>query len=524
VDQRATLLDQGGSSRLQILARQPPAPGGPTLSFICPAVHEPELGPEDTTKPLFLFLPGLDGLGATAEPQWPDLERHYEIRVLQISAEDRSSWGTLLSFVADFVEGWLARASGAGNAAAPPVLMGESMGGVVALSVALRGDLQDRLGGLVLVNPATSIESTALPQIADTLAAIPGAVPAGERPLSALLDALPDPLGLRGSPLAAALPNRTVGDLAYGAVGGGFIAATALDLNQAQRILALAAASGAELAARVARGDGAAAALEAAEVAAAGMDMLLALLPAGAVQHRVAEWIVPGARALSGRLGEVRVPVLAVCGDSDNLLPSSDEGERLRAAIPDCTLVRARNTGHAALDDRFNLTRAVLRSPLAPPRPPRDYVRDFVTPSPAQFDEAWQSTRRASALDPAPYHVPRAARLFDRVRLTGRGAGRGAELRELVSPAWYSCDPATGRVVAGLEGLPAQVSGKPLLFVGNHQVLALELALLVGQVYREQGVLMRGLAHPLLFSSQDFAAAPGPFPPTRSASRASPER
>ena len=78
--------------------------------------------------------------------------------------------------------------------------------------------------------------------------------------------------------------------------------------------------------------------------------------------------------------------------------------------------------------------------------------------------------------------------------------------------------------MAGLEGLPAQVSGKPLLFVGNHQVLALELALLVGQVYREQGVLMRGLAHPLLFSSQDFAAAPGPFPPTRSASRAPTER
>jgi hypothetical protein len=46
----------------------------------------------------------------------------------------------------------------------------------------------------------------------------------------------------------------------------------------------------------------------------------------------------------------------------------------------------------------------------------------------------------------------------------------------------------------------------------------------VGQVYREQGVLMRGLAHPLLFSSQDFAAAPGPFPPTRSASRAPTER
>jgi hypothetical protein len=39
-----------------------------------------------------------------------------------------------------------------------------------------------------------------------------------------------------------------------------------------------------------------------------------------------------------------------------------------------------------------------------------------------------------------------------------------------------------------------------LLLVGNHQTLALDLGVITEQFLREQGVLPRGLAHPVIFA------------------------
>ena len=81
---------------------------------------------------------------------------------------------------------------------------------MVTLGMALREDLKDKLGGVVLVNPATSVGDTILPQVAELFAAIPDAVPLGGSTLSSILGALPDPFGLQNSPVFRALPNRTV--------------------------------------------------------------------------------------------------------------------------------------------------------------------------------------------------------------------------------------------------------------------------------------------------------------------------
>lgn len=54
-----------------------------------------------------------------------------------------------------------------------------------------------------------------------------------------------------------------------------------------------------------------------------------------------------------------------------------------------------------------------------------------------------------------------------------------------------------GSVVEGLSALP--VGSGPVLLVGNHQTLAFDLGVLIDEVLREKGVLMRGLAHPLAF-------------------------
>jgi hypothetical protein len=51
------------------------------------------------------------------------------------------------------------------------------------------------------------------------------------------------------------------------------------------------------------------------------------------------------------------------------------------------------------------------------------------------------------------------------------------------------------RVVQGLAEVPVD---RPLLFVGNHQLFAPDMPLMIEQFLREKRMLLRGLAHPFV--------------------------
>lgn len=53
-----------------------------------------------------------------------------------------------------------------------------------------------------------------------------------------------------------------------------------------------------------------------------------------------------------------------------------------------------------------------------------------------------------------------------------------------------------GKIVRGLAGIPEE---GPVLFVGYHMLLGLELAPMVGQFFKEKNIILRGMAHPLMF-------------------------
>lgn len=53
-----------------------------------------------------------------------------------------------------------------------------------------------------------------------------------------------------------------------------------------------------------------------------------------------------------------------------------------------------------------------------------------------------------------------------------------------------------GKIVKGLSGIPSE---GPVLFVGYHMLLGLELSPLVLRIYSERGILVRGMAHPIMF-------------------------
>lgn len=53
-----------------------------------------------------------------------------------------------------------------------------------------------------------------------------------------------------------------------------------------------------------------------------------------------------------------------------------------------------------------------------------------------------------------------------------------------------------GKIVRGLSGIPSE---GPVLYVGYHMLLGLELAPLVSQLLIERNIHVRGIAHPMLF-------------------------
>lgn len=55
----------------------------------------------------------------------------------------------------------------------------------------------------------------------------------------------------------------------------------------------------------------------------------------------------------------------------------------------------------------------------------------------------------------------------------------------------------SGKIVRSLAGIPSE---GPVLFVGYHMMLGLELIPLVSRIWTERNILLRGIAHPLMFT------------------------
>ncbi len=107
--------------------------------------------PPKPDRPLFVFLPGMDGGGLLLRSQIPKLAEHFDIRCLAIPADDMASWDVLVSETIALIEA--EKQAGKGSQR-PVYLCGESFGGCLAMKVVLEApQVCDRL---ILVNPASS--------------------------------------------------------------------------------------------------------------------------------------------------------------------------------------------------------------------------------------------------------------------------------------------------------------------------------------------------------------------------------
>jgi pimeloyl-ACP methyl ester carboxylesterase len=118
------------------------------IHFITP--NQPQLD-----KPLFVFLPGMDGTGLLLRHQMAkfNLGETFDIRCLAIPADDLSSWSQLTQSVIRLLGQEI------GLNRRPVYLCGESFGGCLGMQVALQApDLVDRI---ILVNPASCFNQQA---------------------------------------------------------------------------------------------------------------------------------------------------------------------------------------------------------------------------------------------------------------------------------------------------------------------------------------------------------------------------
>lgn len=166
----------------------------------------------------------------------------------------------------------------------------------------------------------------------------------------------------------------------------------------------------------------------------------------------------------NSRLHAVKAEVLLLASGKDNMLPSGDEARRLWNLLQNCRVRYFKDNGHTLLlEDGVNLL-TIIKGALRYRRSRRhDYVSDFLPPSMSELKRAFDQQNRL--------------------------------LRFGASPIMFST-LENGKIVKGIAGVPNE---GPVLLVGYHMLMGLELSFLIEEFLREKNIMVRGVAHPELF-------------------------
>jgi len=421
--------------------------GPPRWMSPLPSPRTAATRPPPATLPLLFFLPGIDGVGLAAWPQFDGLASRFDLRFLGVPADDRTGFAGLVDLVVDA----LVEEAAVSPPSRPVYVAGESFGGTLALAVAARAPaLVDRV---LVVNPATSFPRSPWSSIAPLLAAAPAGLYAALP--WALAPVLGNPLAIAAGRLArsgATGPTAVAGELAAAAAG------------LIPQLNALAAA-----------------------------------LPASTLEWRVG-LLREGAAAVDASLATIRPRVLAVGGRADALLPSADEVGRLAKALPRGRAIVLPDASHACLQEAGVDLVGIMEGAGF-------YTRHRALSGAVRARGVGPAARPPLLLAPAaaiapltPFHPADPIELPTLSELD-LAAGRATRfIRATASPVFYSSAPG-GLMVRGLAGLPPpSADGRPTLYVGNHTTLALDMGVMVEELLREKGLLVRGLAHPIIFS------------------------
>ncbi|XP_039126772.1 acyltransferase-like protein At1g54570, chloroplastic isoform X2 [Dioscorea cayenensis subsp. rotundata] len=179
-------------------------------------------------------------------------------------------------------------------------------------------------------------------------------------------------------------------------------------------------------------------------------------------------------RYANSHLHAVKAEVLILASCQDSILPSRDEAERLFEILLNCKVHYLHDSGHSLLlDPSVNLLTIIKGTGFYRHSREHNDVTDFMPPTMMEL----------KALDN-----------FNRF------------VSEITSPAMFST-LEDGKIVRGLSGIP---NDGPVLLVGNHMLLGVESIPLVAQFLHEKRVVLRGIAHPVLFPKRTESSSQGP--------------
>jgi len=195
---------------------------------------------------------------------------------------------------------------------------------------------------------------------------------------------------------------------------------------------------------------------------------IIEVLPPQTLQFRVRNLLGVGSFLMRDRYQLIKTPTLVVTGGSDRLLPSRDEGRRLKrkmSGAPEVDIRSFRDRGHAILDGTLDLADIMRRSKV------------FKSDLGSAYESFLPSQMDLKEIQP----------LIDR-------------FYQATSPIYFSRN-SKGDLMRGLDSVPTGLEGRPVLLVGNHQLLGLDLPLIVYEFLKQKNTLIRGLTHPSLFSN-----------------------
>ncbi|KAK9732761.1 hypothetical protein RND81_04G020200 [Saponaria officinalis] len=165
------------------------------------------------------------------------------------------------------------------------------------------------------------------------------------------------------------------------------------------------------------------------------------------------------------RLHAVKAEVLVLASGKDNILPSEDEAKRLSRVLKNCEFRTFCNNGHTLLlEDGINLLTVIKATGKYRRSRKVDVVLDFIPPSLQENKVGFDNLTRFIQYCTGPVIL---STLED------------------------------GKIVRGLSGVPSE---GPVLLVGYHMLMGLELSGIYDAFLSEKKIILRGLAHPELLT------------------------
>ncbi|KAL5797253.1 hypothetical protein ACOSQ2_002073 [Xanthoceras sorbifolium] len=166
---------------------------------------------------------------------------------------------------------------------------------------------------------------------------------------------------------------------------------------------------------------------------------------------------------VNSRLDVVEARTLILTSGRDQLLPSQEEGVRLCHKLPNCEIRRFGDSGHFLfLEDGIDLVSIIKGLYFYRRGKYLNCVSDYVPLTPSEFNKFYSSYRL---------------------------------VEDITSPVILSTLD-NGKIVRGLGGIPSE---GPVLVVGYHMLLGMDLVPIISQFFIQRKIILRGMAHPVLF-------------------------